>query len=266
MSQPSNDRIGALAERMRASFGERATAIVIALALEALLLLVLLTLGLSSPPQHPAGPALTTFDASESEDPAETPAEEQQQQQPRPTQPQSQPRDTPPPPVEPSALPPQPAPAAAPILSVPRDSMVSLDISRMRNEPAGPPAPAQPAYGPADTGGGSPDTPRVGTAPNGEPLYAARWYREPSDDELAGYLSTARPGWGLIACKTAPDYRVEDCVALGEEPQGSQLARAILAAAWQFKVRPPRLGGKDMIGEWVRIRITYSRTQFRAGS
>ncbi|HMN55067.1 MAG TPA: hypothetical protein PKC32_12870 [Sphingopyxis sp.] len=100
----------------------------------------------------------------------------------------------------------------------------------------------------------------MGTAPNGEPLYAASWYREPSDDELRGYLSTASgPGWGLIACRTAPDYRVEDCVGLDEYPNGSHINRAVLAAAWQFKVRPPRVGGRVLVGSWVRIRIDYGR-------
>lgn len=99
---------------------------------------------------------------------------------------------------------------------------------------------------------------RVGSAPNGAPLYAAQWYREPYPDELHGYLSTANgPGWGLINCRTASEFRVEDCVAIDEYPQGSGIARAILAAAWQFRVRPPRIGGVSKIGEWVRIRITY---------
>lgn len=115
-------------------------------------------------------------------------------------------------------------------------------------------------YGPANVGGGgaSGDSERVGTAPNGEPLYAAAWYREPSDAELRGYLSTASgPGWALIACRTAPDYRVEDCVGLDEHPAGSQIMRAVLGAAWQFRVRPPRIGGRLQVGSWVRIRIDY---------
>lgn len=157
--------------------------------------------------------------------------------------------------------PPQPAepevaPTAPPIMPTPQALPPAPDI---RPTPIRPVPSGKPPYGPPDTGGPSlRDTERVGTAPNGEPLYAAAWYREPRDDELRGYLSTARgPGWGLIACRTAPDYRVEDCVGLDEYPHGSQINRAVLAAAWQFKVRPPRLGGQPLVGNWVRIRIDY---------
>ena len=48
-----------------------------------------------------------------------------------------------------------------------------------------------------------------------------------------------------------------DCVALDESP-GSRLNRAMLAASGQFKVRPPRLGGRSLVGSWVRIRIDYT--------
>lgn len=104
------------------------------------------------------------------------------------------------------------------------------------------------------------DSERVsGSGPNGEPLYAASWYREPYPDELRGYLSTANSeGWGLINCRTVPDFRVEDCVLEAEYPRGSQIGRAVLAAAWQFRVRPPRVGGRSQVGEWVRIRIDYT--------
>jgi len=37
----------------------------------------------------------------------------------------------------------------------------------------------------------------------------------------------------------------------------SGIANAVLAAAWQFRVRPPQKGGMPMVGEWVRIRIDY---------
>jgi protein TonB len=120
--------------------------------------------------------------------------------------------------------------------------------------------------GPADTGNprNAGDSERVGTAPDGEPLYAARWYREPTDQELSGYLSTANgPGYALIACRTVPDYYVDDCVLESEGPQGSMMGRAVLAAAWQFRVRPARVGGREQLGSWVRIRITYSVAKAR---
>jgi len=97
-----------------------------------------------------------------------------------------------------------------------------------------------------------------GAGPNGEPLYAASWYREPYEDELRGYLSTASgPGWALIACRTVPNFRVEDCIAIDEWPERSNLARAVLAASWQFRVRPPIFRGQPQVGQWVRIRIDY---------
>ena len=114
----------------------------------------------------------------------------------------------------------------------------------------------------ADFASGAGDSARVGTAPNGEPLYAAEWYREPTRQEIAGYLPKTMPdggGSGLVACKTAERFHVEDCVELGSDPPGSRLAGAVRQAAWQFLVRPPRVGGKSLIGTWVRIRIDYLR-------
>ena len=157
-----------------------------------------------------------------------------------------QPAPDPPPPAKPE--PPQPDPKPQPS---PRPK-----IGARINPNQG--------YGPVDTGNPrtAGDSERVGTAPNGEPLYAARWYREPTDQELSGYLSTANgPGYALIACRTVPDYYVENCVLLGESPPGSQIGRAVMAAAWQFRVRPARIGGREQFGSWVRIRITYSVRQ-----
>jgi protein TonB len=113
------------------------------------------------------------------------------------------------------------------------------------------------AYGPPDTGApAASDSERVGTAPDGSPLYRAEWYREPGE-EFFGFLSAASPGWGLIACRTIPNYYVTDCVPLDETP-GSMLNRSILAGSGVFRVRPPRLGGRSLVGAWVRIRIDYS--------
>jgi protein TonB len=144
-----------------------------------------------------------------------------------------------------------------PILVLSKDELAAADISKLgtRGAPAG--------SGDGDrvvsTAG---DSEAVGTGPNGQPLYNAEWVRRPSNRELAGYLPAKMPeggGWGLIACRTAAGYRVEDCIELGNSPPGSHLASAVRQAAWQFRVRPPRKGGRDMVGEWVRIRIDYSQ-------
>ena len=173
--------------------------------------------------------------------------------------PQQPPPPQPPRPAQPVPPTPPPVPSLLPVQAPP------LPPAAAAPSPARP-APARPVYGPPDTRPRNPfpDSERVGTAPNGEPLYAAAWYREPNQQMLGDYLSTARSeGWGLIACRTAPDYRVEDCVGLAEYPEGSLILRSILAAAWEFKVRPPRLGGQSLVGSWVRIRIDYQR---RSGS
>ena len=103
------------------------------------------------------------------------------------------------------------------------------------------------------------DSAVVGKGPRGETLYAAEWMREPTDQEIAFYLgSNTMSGYGLIACKTYPRFRVDDCVALGSVPASARLDRKLLEAAWQFKVRPPRKNGEPMIGEWVRIRIEWN--------
>jgi len=235
--------------------GRRALAISLAVLIPALLLLLLLTFGFDTPPDNRETPiSVVSLEATEIAEDAPEPskAEREPAEQPAPEPPATEQ----PQPSEPAA--PLPAPAAIPKAALPIPT------------PAEPqPTPAPPrigvrppggqVYGPPNTGGSaSRDTERVGTAPNGEPLYAASWYREPRDDELRGYLSTASgPGWGLIACRTAPDYRVEDCVGLDEYPTGSQINRAVLAASWAFQVRPPRLGGRPMVGSWVRIRIDY---------
>jgi protein TonB len=96
------------------------------------------------------------------------------------------------------------------------------------------------------------DSQRVGTAPNGEPLYAARWYREPGE-EIRGFFADATPGTAMIACRTIPNFYVTDCVPLDETP-GSQISKSMLAAAGQFRVRPAQLGGRPLVGSWVRIR------------
>lgn len=257
MSQLIRDPGLSFAERMRAAVGRRAAGICLALLAEALLVLALLTLAPRTARRTEERSTVFSFSPAPSEEaaPEEVPAPSPPERgEPDPTPPD---RPTPEPPVPAPVPPPVVEPLPAPPTVVER--MADFDLARIPARPAAA-APRRAVAGPADPGGSSGgDTPRVeGAGPNGEPLYAASWYREPYPEELRGYLSTARgPGWGLIACRTVRDYRVEDCVKVGEYPEGSNIARSVLAAAWQFRVRPPRLGGEPKIGEWVRIRIEY---------
>lgn len=164
---------------------------------------------------------------------------------------------------QPESAPTEPDRAPPPITANPTPAPVPPPAVPAPPAPQAKPAPPQRTYGPVDTGPQiEPDSQRVGTAPNGEPLYAARWYREPTRQELSGYLSTATaPSAALIACRTVPDFRVEDCELVAESPAGSMIGRAVLAAAWQFRVRPARVGGKSQVGSWVRIRIDYTFSQ-----
>jgi len=251
------------ARRSRKPRRQRLAGLVAALILEGLVVLALLTLGTGRIAEMAKeGVPLKTFDlAAPSPEPVvdvqkpETKQVEAQVEQ-RPKTVETPPVPTPPVPVQP-ATPQQATARPAPVVPLSRDELASADLRSL-------PSASKPAkvYGPpAPSGGSASDTPEVdGTGPNGEKLYAAAWQREPSDGELRGYLSTAQPGWALIACRTVANYRVEDCVALGESP-GSQMARAVLAAAWQFRVRPPRIGGQLQVGEWVRIRIDYGVRQ-----
>ena len=216
----------------------------LALAINIGLLLILMTLGVIPPPSPKTmrGIVVNLIPASKSA----APTQSQKAVAQRPRVETTRPVPKPPPiilPVKPTiAPPPRPSTKPTPWLEMSKDEMAAADISKI----------------PAAGSGGGGDSEVVGTGPNGEALYAAQWAREPTDAELAGYLPRNAPeGYGLIACKTIPNNRVEDCIELDQEPHGSHLASAIRQAAWQFRVRPPRKGGHPLIGSWVRIRIDY---------
>ena len=217
----------------------RASGLALALAVNGALLLALLTLGIIPLPEQKSSRATVVdlIPESHSRESRATPAAV------RPNKPVPKP----PPivlPVKPTiASPPPPVPKSQPWIEMSKDQMAAADLGNLPR---------------ADSGAG--DSEEVGRGPHGEILYAAEWAREPTDAELSGYLPRNAPdGWGLIACKTIPQNRVDDCVELGQSPAGSHLASAVRQAAWQFRVRPPRKDGKPMIGEWVRIRIEYQR-------
>jgi protein TonB len=222
----------------------------LALAVNIGLLLVLLTLGIIPTPGKKDSPALVVDLVPESHSTAPRAAKTPTQQ---PTHfAASKPLPKPPPIVLPSkptieSPPPQ---NSSPWIEMSKEEMAGADISKLKPG--------------AGSGGG--DSEEVGRAPNGDVLYAAEWARHPTDAELGGYLPHDAPdGYGLVACKTMPEDRVDDCVELEDYPLGSHLARAVRLAAWQFRVRPPRKNGRPLIGSWVRIRIDYERIVRRDG-
>jgi protein TonB len=252
--QPRPVSVTLFVDWFRTGAGRRALGLGLTLIIEALLLVLLLTLGSEKRRVEEERTTVVSLRAEEVPEKAPEPqrSEPERRTNARPETQRPEPEaPRPPRPVEPAAPPAAPpAPAIIPM----RWSLAPPNPLRLPDRPA---APTRPLYGPPDIRSAAMrDTARVGTAPNGEPLYAAEWYREPDDAMMRSYLSTARgPGWGLIACRTAPDFRVEDCVALEEYPTGSQINRSALAAAWEFRVRPPRRGGQSLVGSWVRIRI-----------
>lgn len=242
---------------------ERAGPIALTILFEVLLVLALLSLGSHYAGDNGAADKLvTTFDvaASEPPQPEQPPAPAQAAAAPAapaaaaPSQPSALPNLAPVPP--PIALPrPPTAPPMAPAAQEPPAPSQSRIRAVIRSDMAS-------NRGPAGTGTPGDSQRIAGSGPNGEPLYAAKWYREPTDDEFRGYFSRVnQSGWALINCRTEPEFRVDHCVLVDEGPDRSGVGSAVLAMAWQFRVRPPRVGGRSMVGEWVRIRIDYRITR-----
>jgi periplasmic protein TonB len=221
----------------------RVSGFALALAINLGLLLILMTLGVIPPPSPKTlrGIVVDLIPANKSASPTQSRKTIAQRQRVK----TSRPVPKPPPiilPVKPTiAPPPKPSTKPKPWLEMSKEDMAAADISKL----------------PAVGSGGGGDSEVVGKGPNGEALYGAEWARKPTDAELAGYLPRrGLEGFGVIACKTIPENRVEDCMELDQTP-GSHLASAVRQAAWQFRVRPPRKGGKPLIGSWVRITIHY---------
>lgn len=217
----------------------------LALVINVGLLLVLVSLGIAVSPQSQKtlrGIVVDLIPANHSASPSKAQKVESHRAQQAP----QKPTPKPPPimlPAKPTIAPPprQASTNPSPWIEMSKEDMAAGDISKV----------------PVAGSGGGGDTEVVGKGPNGEALYAAEWARRPTNAELDGYMPhNGREGFGLVACKTIPNNRVEDCVELDQTP-GSRLASAVRQAAWQFHVRPPRKGGRPLIGSWVQIRIDY---------
>lgn len=227
----------------------RIVAALLALAINAILVVMLVRMGVLGPLINKPDKPLITFNVMP--EPSQAPARKVTREKPANAG-QSPPKPAPKP--APAVAPPSPpTPFPPEMIILNRKEFASANIANIAK--AGKPGQGQSSGADNDSAYGP------GEGPNGERLYNAEWYREPRDAELALYrppTGTPEGGWAEIACRTAPDYRVEDCRELGESPPGSRLARMLRQAAWQFRVRPPRIGGKAQIGAWVRIHFDFT--------
>lgn len=233
----------------QASPRERAGSMAVAAVTTLLVFLIMWRMGAVTGFGDGKGSHLTAIDLS-AEGQEEKKAEKQEQKQ----QTQAQKADAAAPQPN-TAPPPVPVPGKLEwpegFIELSRSDYRAMDISKMKRADVGGSQQA--------SGGGPGDSASVGQGPGGVRLYAAQWYREPTEAEIGPYLPQRRMqgDWAMIACKTIEKYHVEDCQELGESPPGSGLARAIRQASWQFLVRPPRVNGKPQIGEWVRIKFDF---------
>jgi len=231
-------------DRDRTPLSRRASGLALALGVNLLLFLALLGLGRFTPGAPKPSSVITVDLLPDSDSAAPTAAPAKPEAVDKPVAAAERPLPKPPPIV----LPARPTiDVPSPWLEMSSAELAAADISRLPRAGGG--------------SGASGDSEEVGRAPNGDVLYAAQWAREPTDAELGGYLPRNAPdGYGLVACKTMPGNRVDDCVELENYPRGSRLAAAVRQAAWQFRVRPPRKNGRELVGSWVRIRIEYVRS------
>ena len=231
--------------RQRPTLRSRLSAILLSLALVAVLILALLKLGVVTLPRREQVASFALYPQGEKAAKQQRAARATRRAAQRPVA-----AVAPPPPA-----PTVPVPAKQPAtVALSRDEFAATDIGAMAKSSGG--------GGDGDTGADSVAVYGPGEGPGGQRLYKAEWYREPPPGALALYLPGGpQPGWALIACRTAQAYHVENCRELDESPRGSGLARALRQAAWQFQVRPPRLGGKPLIGAWVSIRFDFTENR-----
>ena len=224
----------------------RATGLALALAVNVALLLALLTLGIIPTPGKKNSTALVVDLVAEGERSPAPAHQAEPKRQEQPVQHASPQRPTPKPP--PIVLPVKPTIAAAATGAV---------ADQLRAAPTW--RPAILPMRPAPSREARETRRRSARAPNGELMYAAQWAREPTDAELGGYLPRNAPdGFGLIACKTIPSNRVDDCIELGQRSAPVRILRARCARPHgNSRVRPPRKNGHPLVGSWVRIRIDY---------
>ena len=239
----------------RREIGKRGVGMAIAIALEALLIIAILSLGTRVTRSGLGEPGLMTFDVESASAPSASKAKAKTNATTARQVSQNAPIIPPPllPPENPLK---QPAPRPS-YIPVSKSEYDAMDLSKIPSENDG--------SGSSD-GKGSGNSKAVygpGQGPGGAQLFPVAWYREPYDAELSPYLAKAKsipPGATAdIACVMIEHYHVENCQTLGENPRGTGLASALRQAAWQFLVRPPRINGQPQLGVWVRIHFNFNK-------
>ena len=235
------------AELRRRGFG-----IAIALLLEILLIIAILSLSMRSGGPEAGKRGLSTFSleaeaesASADESETETPVTKEQRNFNPPI----------PKPLLPPVNPVKAPPPSPDFIKVTKSEFDAMDLSKM---------PASGSAGAGDSKGsgqGNKGMMGPGLGPGGAQLYPVAWLREPYDAELSPYLAAVKripPGASAeIACRMIEHNRVENCQIIGENPRGTGLAQALRKAAWQFLVKPPRIDNKPQLGVWVRIHFDF---------
>ena len=243
-------RYGASAtgDGQRPGMRQRALVLGLTLLVELVLLLIVIAFGGSRVRDAilPTSPTQIVFVPNQA---ARTPSPQQ-----RRSEEKAAPRPTPPEPLAPRPPNPVLPRAALPYIPMSKLDLAASDISKLGS------AGGAPAAGSGASEGASA---AVGEGPGGVTLYKAEWVVEPTNAQLRTFLPRAvdAGSWALIACQTIAHNQVENCAQLGESPRGSGLSKAMRLAAWQFRIRPPRIDGKPMVGAWVRIRIDFGEAE-----
>lgn len=232
----------------------RVYGIAIALLLEAIIIIAILSLSMRAGGPTAGTRGLSTFsleaesESATSADRSETQTHVTKEQQNNVTPPIPNPLL---PPINPVKAP----PLSPDFIKVNSSEFDAMDLSKL---------PASGGAGSGESKGGGQGARGMmgpGLGPGGAQLYPVAWLREPYDSELRPYLAAVKripPGASAdIACRMIENNRVENCQIIGENPRGTGLAKALRLAAWQFLVKPPRIDNKPQLGVWVRIRFDF---------
>ncbi len=245
----------------REDLRRRGLGLAIALLLEAIIILAILSLSVRAGGPAAGKRGLSSF-ALEAE--AEASPDKSETKTPLAQKVQSVVTPPIPPPLLPPVNPVKVPPPSSDFIKVSKSEFDAMDLSKL-------PASGERGAGSGKgSGQGGKGMMGPGLGPGGAQLYPVAWLREPYDSELSPYLATVKRiplgASADIACQMAAYNRVENCQILGENPRGTGLAKALRLAAWQFLVKPPRVNNKPQLGVWVRIHFDFGVRAVEGGA